>query len=355
MKRPNFYSLVGVALTFAVAPASADEFVYWSGYNSLTNTNLINQLDITTGTNTVIDSPNGSVYGLVVEGNNVIYSEATTTQGSLRMLSPGQLGGTDTQIVGGLNSGAYGVGYLTVDPAGISSAAGFGSDATVLLSESSALPGGQAQLVRIDLVTGMVSPLTTLPFSTAYETAYDGNMLFALISPGGVSYLLQIDPLTGTILKQSLADPTEIVAGLTYDPVSNMLYATKELNCLTSFDPATLARGGSLCVTTAGVFPYGATTDGNGNILFAANSQIGAYNTTTKVRSNFLPFDPYTQVYDIALSPGTELTATPEPANMTLFGLALLTGLSVLRRRRTHCRHQSVSANSSHCCGAAWW
>jgi hypothetical protein len=331
MKTVRFYSLVGVALTFAIAPASADQFVYWSGYNSLTNTNLINQLDVTTGTNTVIDSPNGRVPGLVVVGNNVIYSEASTTQGSLRMLSPGQLGGTDTQIVGGLNGA---VGYLTVDPAGISSAAGFGSDPTVLLSESQAQPGGQGQFVRVDLVTGMVSPLITVPYVYALGTAYDGNMLFALATNNGITFLLQIDPLTGTILKQRVATTIESVAGLTYDPVSNMLYGTEDLNCLTSFDPATLAESPG-CVTTSGVAPYGATTDGNGNILFADTSRIGVYNTITKARSDFLPFYPFNQVYDIALSPGTELTATPEPASMTLFGLALVTGLSVLRRRRT--------------------
>jgi hypothetical protein len=43
--------------------------------------------------------------------------------------------------------------------------------------------------------------------------------------------VVQIDPLTGAILNQSPGLCTSLAAGLAYDPVTNLLYASKK-GCL---------------------------------------------------------------------------------------------------------------------------
>jgi hypothetical protein len=324
MKVKRLYFLVGVAFTFAAATANADEIVYWTGYANGQTTNQINQYDLTTGTNTVIDNTpasQGTPFGLVFSGNNLLYSDATFNQSSLRMLAPGQLGGVDTQITGGLPGQS---GFLALDPASISTAAGFGSDPTVLLSENNSL-------VRIDLITGMVSPLVTFTQSFAEGTAYDGSKLFAVDGVATTWNVVQIDPLTGAIIKKS---PTlhMNIAGLTYDPVSNLLYAS-EKGCLISFDPATLAGGACL----AGLNDFvvgGVQADGNGNILIATANYLVTYNTATKTEKSSL-LNPFIAVSDIAplVGPGAPLASTPEPASMTLFASALLLGFGLLHRR----------------------
>lgn len=314
----------GWAVGAAAVSANADEFVYWTNFGG----NSLNQYDVTTATNTVIDntpSGIGNPDSLLFDASgNLIYSEFTrnccsSVAGSVRMLSPGKLGGTDTQVATGFTHEAV---DLSLDPKALG--LGFPS---VLLSDRNDEAGGAGFLQRIDLSTGTFTTLANLTYVDG--TAYDGTALYANAGALGSQKVVQIDPLTGAVLNSG--DPTfnaPFLDGLTYDPVSNLLYAANG-GCLQTFDPATLKAGA--CVGSfSGI--DGLETDGHGNILVAdtGNGTVGIYNIAGGT-SNTLFSAP--GLDDIApVFGGGAPPSAPEPASLSLLGAALV-GFGLIRRR----------------------
>lgn len=321
MKLRDLFVSVAIIAVAAVATAKADSFVYWTNLSG----NQINQYDVTTSTNTVIDNTPpglGNPDSLIFSGANIVYSEFTRnccsgTPGSVRMLSPGQLGGVDTQVASGFSNESV---DLTLDPASL----GF-SHPTVLLSDRNDEAGGAGFIQRIDLVTGASTPLAALTYVDG--TAYKGTSLYVNAGALGSQKVMQINPLTGAII--NAGDPSfgaSFLDGLTYDPVSNLLYAANG-GCLQTFNPTTLVAGA--CVGSFSTID-GVETDGHGDILVAEVDAVGIYNIASNT-SNTLFSAP--GIDDIAPVFGGG-SPVPEPASMLLFGSGIIGLAGVLRRKK---------------------
>jgi len=323
--------LVGVVAGLMLPSlAQADEYVYWSQLNG----NTLNKYDVTTSTNQLIDNTPGGNTGqpdsLIFSGNNLVYSYFTRNccsgyPGSVRMLSPGQLGGTDSLVAGGFSYEAV---DLTLDPKSISAGAGYGADPTVVLSDRNDEGGGAGWLQRIDLVTGAHSTLAALPWVDG--TAYNGTALYVNAGALGSQKVMQIDPLTGAVI--NAGDPNFNVGfldGLTYDPVSNLLYAANGL-CLQTFDPTTLKAGA--CVGSFLAQLDGVETDGHGNILVAeANYGVGIYNIGAGTSSTLFVANGIDDIAPV-FGGGAPPPPSPEPATLSLLGIGLA-GLLAKKRR----------------------
>jgi len=323
--------LVGVVAGLMLPSlAQADEFVYWTQLNG----NTINKYDVTTSTNQVIDNTPGGGTGqpdsLIFSGNNLVYSYFTRNccapyPGSVRMLSPGQLGGTDSLVAGGFTQEAV---DLTLDPKSISAGAGYGNDPTVLLSDRNDEGGGAGWLQRIDLVTGAHSTLAGV--SWVDGTAYSGTALYANVGTLGAQRVVQIDPLTGAVINAGDGNfNAGFLDGLTYDPVSNLLYAAYG-GCLQTFDPTTLIAGA--CVGSFSTID-GVETDGHGNILVAeANFGVGIYNIGAGTSNTLFLANGIDDIAPV-FGGGAPPPPSPEPGTLLLLGTGLL-GLGRAIRKR---------------------
>ena len=322
IKLRNLLVSVAIIAVAAVATANADELVYWTNLSA----NTINQYDVTTSVNTVIDNTPpgiGNPDSLIFSGANIVYSEFTRnccsgTAGSVRTLSPGKLGGTDSQVATGFTHEAV---DLSLDPAGL----GF-AHPTVLLSDRNDEAGGAGFIQRIDLVTGASTQLAALTYVDG--TAYKGLALYANAGAIGSQKVVQINPLTGAII--NAGDPNfnaSFLDGLTYDPVSNLLYAANG-GCMQTFNPTTLMAGA--CVGSFANID-GLESDGKGNILVAdvGAGVVGIYNIAAGT-SNTLFSAP--GLDDIAPVAGLG-APTPEPGTLVMFGSGAI-GLACLIRRK---------------------
>jgi hypothetical protein len=191
------------------------------------------------------------------------------------------------------------------------------------------------KIYKINLTTKAVSTLGTYG-GNPQGTAFDGSGdLFAVLgarSGAATSFVAQIDPTTGAILKQS---PNEVALdGMTYDPFSGKLYSgSLNGNGLYEFDPTTLST--TLLPGTSGVGFDGITTDSAGNLYIAGGSFIWQYNLTT----NTLTKKTFVNGLD-DLAPATGLGSpqtAPEPASLALLvtGVVGLAGYSWRRGRRS--------------------
>jgi hypothetical protein len=196
-------------------------------------------------------------------------------------------------------------------------------------------------LRRVSLSGGATILATGHYFS---GVAYVGNRLFAnagnTFQHGG-DRILELNPVTGAILNQSISNPAGVntigdLDAMTYDPFTGHLWATDEAaSALIEVNPNTLATiSHPLPGNAIGgpMLPDGICGDGLGKLWYAARGDFNVYeydiatNTSTAV-VNIYGLDD--------LAPVAGLGAFPEPAAISLTVLAIPLTRRPRRRENT--------------------
>jgi hypothetical protein len=307
-------ALGGMALILwlTASVARADQLVYWTNFGGKS----LVKGDVTTSTNTTIDSPappagiTGQPDSLLFDTKgNIVYTVFTRNAGG--GAGSGQVrsfnGTTDSLIAGGFSPELV---DIALDPSG----------ASVLVSDRNITGGEIGNIDRVNLTTGVVTVLTA-GVNTVDGIAYDTKTggLFALLTPGGASgqRLVQIDPTTGAITNTGDATSSfGFMDGLTYDPVSDKFYAGLG-GCLQTFDPNSVTLKAGACV---GAFTSidGVESDGAGHILVAdvGAGAIGQYTLAGGTSTHILTTPG---LDDIAPVAGLG-APTPEPNFLSVVG-----------------------------------
>jgi hypothetical protein len=154
----------------------------------------------------------------------------------------------------------------------------------------------------------------------------------------GGDRVLQLDPITGGILNQSASNPAGVntigdLDGLTYDGFTGHLWATDEsAGALIEIDPTTLTTTTHFLPANAvggAMLPDGLCGDSAGKLWYASRGDFNIYEYnitggTSSVVVNINGLDD--------LAPASGLGSMPEPAVMSLIGLAI----PLLIRQRRH-------------------
>ena len=191
-------------------------------------------------------------------------------------------------------------------------------------------------LRRVSLSGGATVLATGRYFS---GLAFVGNRLFAnagnTFQHGG-DRILELNPVTGAILNQSISNPAGVntigdLDAMTYDPFTGHLWTTYEAaSALIEVNPNTLATvAHPLPLNAVGgpMLPDGICSDGLGKLWFAARGDFNIYEYnitggTSTVVVNIFGLDD--------LAPASGVGSFPEPAAISLSALAI----PLLRRRR---------------------
>src|SRR5690348_4148888 len=195
--------LAALALV-AVQPASADQIFYYTNFGgSSSEPASIQKLDVTTSTNTT------AVSGLTTP-DSLIFSNPTTiiyTQTNTNTVNQVNSDGTGRMVIasGGLNFPED----IALDPGGLS----------VVVSDSR-----NDNVVRVGLAPPHTETFLPTLGGPVLGIVYDGSgHLFVNVSASQGPEIVQLDPLTGAVLK-SLPLPSK-GDGLTFDPSTNTLWA----------------------------------------------------------------------------------------------------------------------------------
>ena len=295
----NAFFLFGVSVSCAFFAERADAILLYG--TDLNNGHIVT---IDTATNAVRNIANvpGPDSLLFDSQGRIIYSAYTT--GQIRRYD--LTAHTDTLLASGFSR-----------PVDIALEPGLNS---LLITEQSG-----NKIDRLDLTTNAVSLLRRTPGS-ANGIVYDNTgRLFASISS---NTLAQIDPITGATL-QSFSGLS--VDGLTFDAKTGKLYgAVQGAGKIYSFNPNSLASGGTTVVNVPG--PDGVVTDSDGNLYIAARGDFHVYTynpfTGSLVRGASVP-----GLDDLA--PASGLGApVPEPGSLALLMGSAVCGTGLLLRRR---------------------
>ncbi|MGA2442644.1 MAG: PEP-CTERM sorting domain-containing protein [Tepidisphaeraceae bacterium] len=267
----------------------------------------IYKCDTVTNTNTLVHSTAsaGNPDSLLFDpAGRIIYS--ATANGTIHSYNP--VGNLDTTLAFASNPVD-----LALDPSGT----------TFLVSDI-----GSPSLTRIPVAGGA----PTLLVNGSYDggIAYANANLFAIANHTEVD---QLNPTTGALLNSSIPNALLDLDGMTYDPLTQHLWATDLNNgSLVEFDPAALTYsvhalpsyfGGSL-------EPDGIISDGAGTLYFASRKAFSIYSydiATATITAHNQVFG----VDDLApiIGPGS-LESVPEPASL----VSLAVGAALLLRRR---------------------
>jgi sugar lactone lactonase YvrE len=313
-----------VSVPLLLTPAAWSQNLYATGQAS----EELMEVNMTTGVVTALSYLSARPYSLIVDSQGrILYTAGNSASGTVSRFDP--TSNTNTTIATGLSAPRE----LIFDP----------GQTTILVSNF-----GVGQIVRVNLVSGAVTPLLSKQ-GTVDGLAYDaaGN-LFAVVNYH--KQIVQIDPTSGAILKTLtvITNPPfgyDGLGGLTYDPYTGELWATdggsgtncaSGANCLVEI-PTDLS---SFTFFQAGAIPTpeGIIADGQGNLFIAAG--------TVKALEYSIPTNTITatvkvpSVYDVApgppsiVIPPVNLYATGEGSqllqevNMTTGVVTILTKLT---------------------------
>jgi hypothetical protein len=313
--------LLGLAvLVLAAAPASADQFFFYTNFgNSLSQQGSIQRLNLTTGTDTAI------VTGLTTP-DSLIFSSPTTivyTQTNGRLNQVNTDGSGNTTIASGFDFNQD----LALDPGG----------ASVVMSDTD-----HHNVVRINLSTGTSTVLAHFA-SPVRGIVYDAaGRLFVNVDnfqgSGGPDQIVQIDPLTGAVINSlNLPRPGD---GLTYDPSTGSLWAASVLDASVmriADDLSSVSRLDCTDTDTTICFIYdGVEADGNGNIDLAnVNGYIDQYNVASGIFSFLAPAPGIDDLAPLVGegAPSPSPSATPEPNSAFLVATGMVAIFFFLRKR----------------------
>jgi hypothetical protein len=152
----------------------------------------------------------------------------------------------------------------------------------------------------------------------------------------------QINPITGAVISSSPNMTGLFLDGLTFDPVTGMLFASARQNTPPNFsgaasrlleiDPSNLNNFTPIDPAGAPVQgPDGVVSDGLGHLFVADGSGAIEYDIATQngtIVSN-LGFDDIAPASGLGAQP----TGVPEPSSLVILG-ASLAALGLVRRRR---------------------
>jgi streptogramin lyase len=279
----------------------------------------IYKCDTVTNTNTLVYSTAsaGNPDSLIFDpAGRIIYS--ATPNGTIHSYNP--IGNFDTTLAFATNPVD-----LALDPSGT----------TFLVSDI-----GSPSIKRIPVAGGVSTVLVNGSYNAGI--AYANANLFAIANHNEVD---QLNPVTGAVLNSSIPSALLDLDGMTYDPLTQHLWATDLNNgSLVEFNPAALTYTVHTLPTYFGgsLQPDGIISDGAGTIYFASRKAFSIYSYDIATAT----ITAHNQVFgldDLApiIGPGS-LQSVPEPASLA----CLTVGAALLLRRRNRsprCKEKRAS------------
>ncbi len=277
--------LVAFATLVLTANSARGDIILYAterDFNKLVTVNITT--NVVADLHLVHDKPDSLI---LLASGKFVYDLADPLVSELRIFDP--VANTDTLLAGpaqGINSPQD----LVLDPTGniIYTANFLGNSIT-----------------KTNLTTLVTTPLIT-NFARPEGMAFDAAGRFYAQGGGfgGVSFLYELNPNTGAIIRTSAAfDPTNTLDGLVFDPFSGLLFSNSQGgNALYSIDPATLI------VTKVATVPApdGLITDTHGLLYIASRDfHVYRFNVLTGVVTQLTFVPGLDDLGAVALQPPT--------------------------------------------------